>query len=169
MPSISPGITKNPRYGHLVFILFSQVLKKASAARRQNYVQLIQLNNSFTSFIPLHLLSRSFVPLQQLRSFRSYNYDHSIRSASLVPPLPLYTVPCTSCIPQFRVPSGSTRFAHSFHSLRCIHYIHLLFPFHSLTRRRFRFIHSVHDLFRFIRLTRSPRLEQHPIEGQMKL
>lgn len=152
-PQISQDTTKNPSCGHLVFILFSQVLKKASAARRQNYVQLIQLNNSFTSFIPLHLLSRSFVPLQQLRSFRSYNYDHSIRSASLVPPLPLYTVPCTSCIPQFRVPSGSTRFARSFHSLRCIHYIHLLFPFHSLTRRRFRFIHSVHDLFRFIRLT----------------
>ena len=36
MPSISLGITKNPRYGHLVFILFIHFLKKASALRRQN-------------------------------------------------------------------------------------------------------------------------------------
>lgn len=36
MPSKSPGITKNPSYGHLVFILFIHFLKKASALRRQN-------------------------------------------------------------------------------------------------------------------------------------
>jgi hypothetical protein len=36
MPSISPGITKNPPCGHLVFILFMYFLKKASALRRQN-------------------------------------------------------------------------------------------------------------------------------------
>ena len=35
-PHRSPGITKNPRYGHLVFILFMYFLKKASALRRQN-------------------------------------------------------------------------------------------------------------------------------------
>ena len=153
MPSKSPGITKNPSYGHLVFILFSQVLKKASAQpptklrsthSTQQLIHFIHSTTPTVSFIR-STSTTTFIPCIQLRSFHSLCFTRSTAS------------------------SGSTRFARSFHSLRCIHYIHLLFPFHSLTRRRFRFIHSVHDLFRFIRLTRSPRLEQHPIEGQMKL
>ena len=69
MPSISPGITKNPPCGHLVFILFSQVLKKASALRRQNAPTVPHIASSHVQWFVRFIRFIRFATSQLFRSF----------------------------------------------------------------------------------------------------
>ena len=145
MPSKSPGITKNPSYGHLVFILFSQVLKKASALRRQNaptaphiasshvqwFVRFIRFIRFATSQLSVHscvpvahapvtaTLAWHFVPC----SLRSHSFTHSFISLfrSFIPACRSrashrYTRLTLSCHARFACIHELHR---SIHSLRC--------------------------------------------------
>lgn len=121
MPSISPGITKNPRYGHLVFILFMYFLKKASALRRQNaptvphitssHVQWFVRSIRFIRFayfaaLPFISLFRSFMPACRLRA--SHRYTRLALRAMLAS---LAFIHFIAQLIRF-----AASFAHSFHS-----------------------------------------------------
>ena len=100
MPSKSPGITKNPRYGHLVFILFSQVLKKASAQPPTKRANLLTLLGSHVQWFVRSIRFIRFAYFAALPFIRV--------CLSLTRQSPLHS-PGTSC---------HARFAHT-HSLRC--------------------------------------------------
>lgn len=124
-PHRSPGITKNPRYGHLVFILFSQVLKKASAQpptklrsthSTQQLIHLIHSTTPTVSFIR-STSTTAFILFIQLRSFHSFDFTRS-------------TAPTLHCSMHFvhsTVPSSQR-----FHSLRSLIPFSSLYSFHSL-------------------------------------
>lgn len=134
-PLRSPGITKNPSYGHLVFILFSQVLKKASAQpptklrsthSTQQLIHFIHFTAPTVSFIR-STSTTAFISLIQLRSFHSLGFTRS-------------TAPTLHCSMHFvhsTVPSSQR-----FYSLRS------LIPFSSL--------YSLHSLVVSVSLTHSP-------------
>ena len=69
MPSISPGITKNPPCGHLVFILFMYFLKKASALRRQNAPTVPHIASSYVQWFVRFIRFIRFATSQLFRSF----------------------------------------------------------------------------------------------------
>ena len=69
MPSKSPGITKNPSCGHLVFILFMYFLKKASALRRQNAPTVPHIASSYVQWFVRFIRFIRFATSQLFRSF----------------------------------------------------------------------------------------------------
>lgn len=99
-PLRSPGITKNPSYGHLVFILFIHFLKKASALRRQNAPTVPHITSSH---------AQGFVRFIRFIRFAYFAALPFIRvRLPLTRQSPLHS-PGTSC---------HARFAHT-HSLHC--------------------------------------------------
>lgn len=100
MPAKSPGITKNPPCGHLVFILFSQVLKKASAQP------------------PTKRANRSphcWFACSMVRPFNSFHSLRLLRSASVHSCVPVAHAPVTATLAWHFVPCSLR--SHSFASL----------------------------------------------------
>ena len=147
-PQISQDTTKNPSCGHLVFILFSQVLKKASASRRQNaptaphivsshvqwFVRFIRFIRFATSQLSVHscvpvahapvtaTLAWHFVPC----SLRSHSFTHSFISLfrSFMPACRSrashrYTRLTLSCHARFACTHSLHRSTHSFRCFVC--------------------------------------------------
>lgn len=144
MPSISPGITKNPPCGHLVFILFMYFLKKASALRRQNAPTVPHIYQFACSMVrPFH----SFHSLRLLRSFSVHSCVPAAH-ASVTATLAWHFVPCSL---------RSHSFTHSFISLfRSFMPACRLRASHRYTRLTLRamlaslaFIHFIAQLIRF--------------------
>ena len=107
MPLISQDTTKNPSCGHLVFILFSQVLKKASASRRQNAPTAPYITSSHVQWF-----------VRSIRFIR-FAYFAALPFIRVCLPLtrqsPLHS-PGTSCHARFACIHSLHR---STHSLRC--------------------------------------------------
>ena len=149
MPSKSPGITKNPRYGHLVFILFMYFLKKASAQPPTK-----RANRS----------SHCLFACSMVRPFNSFHSLRLLRNASVHSCVPVAHAPVTATLAWHFVPCSlrSHSFTHSFISLfrsfmpacrsRASHrYTRLTLSCHA----RFACIHalhrSIHSLRCFVR------------------
>ena len=144
MPSISPGITKNPPCGHLVFILFMYFLKKASALRRQNAPTVPHITSSHVQWFVRSIRFIRFAYFAALPFIRV--------CLSLTRQSPLHS-PGTSCHARFACIHSLHR---STHSLRCfvrslIPLIFTFVPFHML------------PAYAKVPCWLSPRLEQHPV------
>ena len=107
-PHRSPGITKNPRYGHLVFILFSQVLKKASASRRQNAPTVPHIAGSHVQWF---VRSIRFIRFAYFAVLRSFVCACRSRASHRYTRLALRAMLASLTLIRF-----AASFAHSFHS-----------------------------------------------------